>query len=445
MRCAALAVPIDYADPAGGMLRLAVARLAGKESTGSLVINPGGPGISGLASLAFVNGRMPMRLTDALDLVGFDPRGVGLSAPIDCLDNAELDRLEAFDADGSTAEGLAAAAAMWEEFALGCAEKTGPLLAHVDSVSAARDLDVLRAALGEEQLTYLGFSYGTYLGATYAALFPARVGRMVLDGGVDPKLTPFQENVEQAGGFESALRAYATYCLGLEECPLMGSVDEAMARIGAVLNQLRSRPPGVAGGRVMTANLAFSGVRVTLNSEESWPYLTDALVGMLEEENPGLLLELADVSSGRGPDGVYASNSVEALWAITCADGRGDPDPAAMRAEAEEIARAAPTVWRHFSWKALRCEAWPYPAAEPPASWAAKGAAPIVVIGTTNDPATPYVWSQRLADTLDSAVLVTREGEGHCGYLRGSTCVDPLVTEYLLDGVVPRDGSVCTP
>lgn len=449
LECAWLTVPLDYDDPAGETIKIAVGRSAAEHSQGSLVVNPGGPGGSGFELVPSVLENGGSKLVDALDIVAFDPRGVGRSAPIDCLDDADLDVYLSSDVDTTTAEGLAQAKAVEAEFGAGCLERTGPLLAHVDTISAARDMDVLRAALGESTLTYLGISYGTKLGATYAELFPEQVGRLVLDGAVDLTATPGEKMVLQAGGFESALRAYVEDCLGGDDCPLSGSVDEAMAQVVDVVEQARANPMSV-GGRQVNGALALTGIMAALYSQDSWEYLTMGLKGAIDEQNGGVLLFLADSYVGRCDgytcpvtDGYY-SNLMEAFTAISCVDARRDMDPATVAAELEQTKQVAPTLWPYFKAELDGCADWPVPLVGPLPSYTAEGALPIVVVGTTNDPATPYSGAQKLAEMLDSGVLVTYEGEGHAAYIGGPECIQTAVDDFLVDGKVPEDGLTCS-
>ncbi|MCL2454105.1 MAG: alpha/beta hydrolase [Micrococcales bacterium] len=444
LECAWLTVPMDYADPAGEEIAIAVARAVGKNSQGSLVINPGGPGGSGVEFVGPLMDAASKTLRDSLDIVGFDPRGVGRSAPVDCLDDADMD-VRLARAEGLLVEvdlDLEKALADQAEYAQACLDNTGPVLGHVDTISAARDMDVLRAALREPTLTYLGVSYGTQLGATYANLFPERAGRMVLDSAVDPTVTGSARAMIQARGFESALRAYIEDCQAGEDCPLSGSVDDGMAQMVELLEQIRENPLETGTDQVVTESLAFTGIIAALYSQKAWGYLTMALEGATEGDGLVLLI-LASSYIQRDQDGFYYSNMTEANGAINCADARDDIDPAAMAAEAERLKEEAPFLGQYFAYTSIGCAAWPTPAVEPLGSFAAEGAPPIVVIGITNDPATPYEWAQALAKLLSSGVLVTLEGEGHGAYVTGNSCVQEAVDGFLIDGKVPEDGLTC--
>jgi len=442
--CGTAEVPIDYADPAAGSIRLALKRslaTSGKP-IGSLLINPGGPGASGVDLVDGVVTTFGKDVLASYDLVGFDPRGVARSNPVTCVDDAAKDQLLSTDFDFSTDVGIGAAKAAYTAFGAACAANTGPLLAHVDTVSAAKDLDVLRAALGDEKLTYLGYSYGTLLGATYAGLFPTHIARMVLDGALDPSLSPFEIGLGQAKGFENALRAYVTDCQGGAHCPLTGSVDHGLAQIHDLTVRARQNPLRTGSSRRLTGVLASYGVAVALYNDQSWGALTVALRKALAGDGSELL-RFADIYNDRQDDGTYSANSTEAFIAVNCLDGATSSDPAQMRAEAVQTEAAAPTLGYFFSYGGVTCAGWPYPPIGKPAPITADGAPPIVVIGTTNDPATPYAWAQGLAAQLSSGVLLTWKGEGHTAYGRSNACILNAVGEYLVGGTAPADGKTC--
>jgi pimeloyl-ACP methyl ester carboxylesterase len=301
-------------------------------------------------------------------------------------------------------------------------------------------MDLLRAVLGDSELNYLGYSYGTFLGATYAKPFPERVGRLVLDGAIDPSIPGLEVSVVQGVGFESALRAYMADCLEGSDCPFRGSVDDAMADLGALLASVDRDPLPAADGRQLGADSLLMAIISALYSQESWPYLTMALDGALQGD-PETAFLLADFYYNR-EGGVYLDNQTEAFRAYNCVDYPVDTSESDLAAAEERLRTEAPTVAPYW-FGPDACEVWPYPATGVREAIAAEGAPPIVVVGTTNDPATPYEWSVALADQLSSGVLVTREGEGHTGYNKGNDCVDNAVEQYLIDGVVPEDGLVC--
>jgi len=430
---------------AAGKASLAVERTqASGTKQGSLLINPGGPGGSGIEFLDAALSSISPEVQEAYDIVGFDPRGVGKSSPVTCLDAAGKDELLSSDFNLDTDAGRADFQAAWTAFGAACQANTGDLLGHVDTASAARDMDLLRALLGDEKLSYLGYSYGTQLGGTYAALFPDRVGRLVLDGAVDYTLDADALSLGQAEGFERALRAYVTDCMAGSGCPLTGSVDEGLRQVRDLTRRAYTDPlPTQDAGRVLTRTLAFYGIAVTLYDDQSWPLLTQALTMAMQRNDGSGLLSLADFYNRRDIDGNFEDNSTEAFTAVSCADGRAPVDVGHMQAERDKILAVAPTLGDSFAWNALVCAGWPTPAEPLTADPSAPGAAPIVVIGTTNDPATPYEWSQSLAKVLSSGVLVTWEGEGHTAYGRSNDCVAAAVDAYFLEGTVPQDGLVC--
>ncbi len=443
--CATARAPLSWQDPGAGEIELAVKRHpATGEKIGSLLTNPGGPGGSGTEYLDWGIDSFGDDVQKAYDIVSFDPRGVKKSSAIECFDDARKDESlsKDFDSDEAGRKAMAAEAAAW---GAACEEKSGELLGQVDTQSAARDMDMLRAALGDSKLTYLGFSYGTQLGATYAGLFPERAGRLVLDGAVDVTLTPDESAEQQAVGFENALRAYVADCQGGADCPLTGSVDDGMKQIKALLDRAKANPlsTGDEDGRRLTQTLAFYGIATPLYNNENWGFLTQALSAAIEDNDGSTLLYLADYYNDRNEDGTFATNSAEAIRAVNCLDGRQNDDPAYMAEQAKRLAKEVPTLGESFAYGGLACHDWPYPVVKQDFDLHAKGAAPIVVIGTTNDPATPYVGAQALAKTLDSGVLVTYKGEGHTAYGRSNSCITDAVDDFFLDGTVPKDGLTC--
>lgn len=444
--CTTVTAPLDWSDPDAGEIELAVIRRAasGGDAQGSLLTNPGGPGASGYAMIAdsalFAVGD---ELADAYDVIGFDPRGVGRSTAVTCLDAPKMDAY-LFDIPADPRGSAGWEAELTErndEFVQACIDGSDGILPFITTDNAARDLDLLRAVLGDAKLNYLGYSYGTFLGATYAKLFPAQVGRLVLDGAIDPAIPGLDVGTIQAVGFESALRAYMADCLDSSDCAFDGSVDEAMADLGTLLASVDRSPLQASDGRELGADSLLTGIIAALYSQESWGYLTMALDDALGG-NPDTAFRLADFYYGRSPDGAYEDNSTEAFRAYNCMDYPLDTDEADQAAAEALIAQKAPTIAPY--WQGVDvCEVWP---AEPTGvrePITAEGAAPIVVVGTTNDPATPYEWSESLADQLSSGVLVTRVGEGHTGFNKGNACVDDAVVAYLVDGTVPEDGLRC--
>lgn len=441
--CADIWVPLDYTALDGLAITLKAKRNPADDEAnrlGSVFINPGGPGGSGIDFLDFVP--FDASITDVYDVIGFDPRGVGTSTPIDCISDEELDAYVASEPSPDTAEEVGEFEADWGGFTAGCEANSGPLLAHVSTVEVARDLDILRALVGDEKLTYFGASYGTFIGATYAALFPERVGRLVLDGAVDPLVEPRQSSINQAAGFDKALTAYLEYCIGQGDCPLGDDVDTARQRLSQLFVDLDSAPLPTTSGRELTEGLAFYGVIVPLYSRDSWDYETEALRDALDG-NGDTLLFLSDAYTSRQADGSYPDNSLEAQPAVNCLDRPEDETMREIQRDSAEFLEASPVFGVAAQWWPYACSNWPVTATEPLPDYSAKGAAPILVVGTTRDPATPYEQSIRLAETLDSGVLLSRDGDGHTAYGAGNDCIDDAINTYLVEGTPPRNGTEC--
>lgn len=448
MQCATAEAPLDWGDPGADTIELALVRQPATSGTakGSLLINPGGPGGSGydfvMDSIDYATDE---RLQSNFDIVGFDPRGVNRSTAVTCYeDPAELDAYiyDIFPGLPGSDEWLAAANAANKAFGERCLELTGPLLGLVDTPSAARDLDMLRAILGDEKLNYLGYSYGTLLGAVYAELFPGKTGRLVLDGAVDPAANDFEGTATQAKGFESALKAFLEDCATVEDCPFNGSVDDSLAEIRALLDSLDASPLASDDGRQLGSGAMFTAIILPLYNEENWPYLRD-LFSTVFQGDPTYAFQLADNYNGRNPDGTYRDNQTEAFISINCLDAHGDGSVEQMRVEAAELKQLAPVFGPQMSWGGTGCSNWPVPPKRDRDPIVAEGSSDILVIGTTNDPATPYEWAVTVADTLEKGHLVTYEGEGHTAYNKSNSCVNDTVDNYLIDGTVPGSDPMC--
>jgi pimeloyl-ACP methyl ester carboxylesterase len=442
--CTTVDVPLDYAAPEAEVIELAVLRspARGDERIGSLLVNPGGPGGSGVEYAR--SGPVNDDVADRFDVVGFDPRGVGDSAPIDCLDDAALD--DFIEADGSPDDPAEVAVLRKQAaaFVTGCTERSGEFLPHIATTNVARDLDILRAVLGDDVLYFRGASYGTDIGATYADLFPDRVGRMVLDGAGDPMLTGEQFLLGQATGVERALTAYLQSCATDEECPLGESEADARSTLMTLLELIDATPlPTGDDGRPLTQSLAVLGIVLPLylSPDEGFPLLNLALKRALGDDGSALLL-LADEYLRRNSDGTFDGNLNEANYAVNCVDRPWTTDVEQIAASIPAFEAASPVFGSYLAWSGLVCAEWPVPGA-PPTAVTAAGADPILVIGTTGDLATPYEWAQALAAQLESGVLLTYEGGSHTAYRRGSDCIDDAVDEYLVDGTVPEDGLRC--
>ncbi|ANW18268.1 alpha/beta hydrolase [Streptomyces clavuligerus] len=437
-QCADLTVPLDHGDPSRGTIDIALIRAKAKEPgrrIGSLLFNFGGPGGSGVASLPLSAGQYTA-LNSRYDLVGFDPRGVAESSAVVCRDSAATEAAHRIDHTPDTPEEEKTYLRTSRAFGAGCAERSGRVLPHVGTENAARDMDLIRRALGDEKLHYLGFSYGTELGAVYAHLFPSRVGRLVLDGVVDPSADFVGSARNQVIGFQRALENYFT---DRGEDPREGT-----RRIVRLLERVDRTPLTTASDRPLTENLALIGIILPLYSEASWPRLTEALEAA-EDGDGTALLALADAYNNRDDKGAYSPQD-HAQRAISCADSKG-------RVTADEVrsrhlagfTRVSPVFGPYLAWDlAGWCADWPVAGAWESPDVSAPGAAPILVVGTTGDSATPYEGARRMADALGEGVgvLLTNKGDTHGAY-GTSQCTTRTVDKYLLEGEIPEDGKVC--
>jgi pimeloyl-ACP methyl ester carboxylesterase len=440
--CAKVTVPVDWAAPNGATVQLAVVRKpATGTRLGSLFINPGGPGVSGADWVRAAASTFGRPLKSAYDLVGWDPRGTGNSSPVRCLDDQQLDQFYVLDATPDDAAEVQKFVAGQREFARACEQHTGAILAHVDTLSTVRDMDVLRAAVGDRVLTYYGASYGTYLGAWYAQEFPWRVGRMVLDAPVDPSLTVGQYSEGQAMGFTRAVRAYARDCLSRNGCPLRGTVDDAMAQIKALLAGADAVPLPTSNGRMLTQSLMATGLAQGMYEQSFWPVVTRGITQALRGDG-STLLALSDDYTERDRSGHYGED-LTAYSPIYCLDHAVTESVDQILATSRSLGAAYPPLGDFIASGAVQCKVWPVKALVPAQRLTAQGAAPILVVGTTDDPATPYEWAKSLASQLSSGRLLTRTGQGHAGYRQGNDCIDTAIHRYLVQGTLPAVGTVC--
>ena len=439
-QCATVAVPLDYRHPAGKRIAIGIARLpaSGAHRLGSLVINPGGPGVSGLDYLTVARTAIPASIRSRFDIVGFDPRGVGVSAGLHCLGTSAFDAMVAAPPVPSGKAQVAAAVARAARLAAGCRATAAAEAPYLGTVYSARDLDLVRSAIGDRRLTYLGKSYGTLLGAVYADEFPTRVRALVLDGALPPGLPAATASRQQADGFERDLRDFLAQC-SVPSCPWPAS--GARAGLNRLLAGVAAKPLRSSSGRTVYVGQAISGVTAALYSTSRWPLLRAALRQATDGDG-SLLLELSDALAGRHTGGYETQAS--AFPAISCADV---PTPFTVSQVAVLAGRwtaAAPLFGPIEAWGLLTCDGWPRTATPLPAKVTAKGAPPIVVVGTTGDPATPYEWATDLSGQLASARLITYTGDGHTVYGGGrSPCVDDAVDAYLIDLTPPVRGLRC--
>ncbi len=445
LQCATLRAPLDYAHPSAGDVKLAVAR---KTATGpgprigSLLVNPGGPGGSAIDYLQYAAGQYPAPVSARYDMVGLDPRGVARSEPIKCLDDSDMDAFTQVDTTPDNQAGINALAAADRKFAAGCKQHSGRLLPHVSTIESARDMDLLRAALGDNRLNYVGKSYGTFLGATYAGLFPSRVGHLVLDGAMDPSLSSLDMSRTQAGGFETAFEAFAEDCVQHTDCPMGENTAAANAYIDHFLASLDAHPLPTGEKRQLGEALGTTALLEAMYSKDQWVPLREALRKANDGDGSGLLA-FSDRYYMRDGKGVY-SNLMAANAAVNCLDlPPAAKGPADITSALPAFRQASQHFGTDFAWMSLSCAYWPVHATGRPERIPARGAAPIVVIGTTRDPATPYAWARSLAHQLTSGRLLTYDGDGHTAYAAGSDCIDTAVNAYLLQNRPPVDGTRC--
>ncbi|MGV9312457.1 alpha/beta fold hydrolase [Streptomyces sp. NPDC003691] len=445
--CATIDAPLDYADPDGKTIELALIRARAtdpEKRIGSLIFNFGGPGGSGITTLPAAAGDYTA-LNTRYDLVSFDPRGVGRSAPVVCEDAKRLDTFYSLDATPDTDAEVTAYSDGLKSYAAACKRNSGTELPHVGTLNAARDLDLMRQVLGDDKLYYFGISYGTELGGVYAHLFPAKVGRAVFDAVVDPTKDSEQSSLGQAKGFQLALDNFARDCVDRgDQCLIAGTtVAEVERQITDLLARLDRQPVPAGGGRELTQTQALNGIAQSLYSQQFWPLLEQG-VDEADGGDGSLLLALSDAMNGRSPDGEY-SNMGAAFNAISCVDTADRYSVAQTRAKLPEFRKVSPVFGDYLGWGMLGCTNWPVPGVWEHPDVSAPGAAPIVVIGNTGDPATPYEGARAMVESLGPGVGVeiTYRGQGHGAYGATSTCVKGAVDAYLLEGRVPAAGTVC--
>jgi pimeloyl-ACP methyl ester carboxylesterase len=452
--CTDLRVPIDYADLTVGTFKIAVLRYKAqdpKNRIGSLIVNPGGPGGSGVDYAYNAEYVFDPDVLDRYDIVGFDPRGVNRSAPIECLTDEETDANYASDAKPDTEAELEQALADSKEFIQKC-ESTNEHLTHYSTAAAARDMDILRAALGDKKLNYFGKSYGTYLGTLYAQFFPDKVGRMILDGALDPNISILEQNISQAKGFDDALDAFLADCAKQDDCPLPKNKQEATLKIialfeTAALNPLPRKTKVENDERTATESLIVLGTASALYDDvDGWPKLRTAFLEG-QQGYGDTFLDLADQYSGRSSDGSYMSNELDSGAIIDCLDWPDTRSVEKTKADAKRFTDAAPVFGPYLAYTNISCKYLTPPTKDKLTRSTNKitsiKTAPVIVIGTTRDPATPYEWSVGLHQIFKNSKLISLDADGHTGQGRGSACVDDAVDAYLLQGKTPTKNLTC--
>ncbi|WP_320774379.1 alpha/beta hydrolase [Streptomyces sp. CRN 30] len=439
-RCATLQVPLDWSKPDGERIGLALIRseATGGRRAGSLLFNFGGPGGSGVSTMPSY-ASIASALHEQYDLVSWDPRGVAASEGIRCRGDKEIQAAEAaVDATPDTPAEEQSFLKDAASFGEGCEQAAGKLMAHVSTTDTARDMDLLREVLGDKKMHYFGISYGTELGGVYAHLFPKNVGRLVLDAVVDPTADTIGHAEHQTRGFQRALDDYLR--------STGQNAKQGTREIADLLERIDSEPlPTSTSGRELTQTLAITGIVLPLYSETSWPALTSALTAA-EEGDGSELLALADGYNERDPSGHYGTTT-HSQRVISCLDDKERPTLEETKALLPEFERISPVFGAFLGWDTAGwCHDWPVAGQHETPEVSAVGAAPVLVVGNTGDPATPYEGARKMADELgkDVGVMLTWKGEGHGAYGSGSDCVDSTVDAYLLDGTVPEDGKVCS-
>lgn len=443
-QCATYKVPIDYSAPEAGSFTISAMRRVADDTAhriGSLIVNPGGPGASGIDYAYNAEYVFSPDITDRYDIVGFDPRGVSRSTPITCYTNKETDENYASDAKPDNAAELKAAIAESKSFIEKCLEKT-PHLTAFSTAGAARDMDILRALVGDEKLNYMGKSYGTFMGTLYAQFFPDRIGRVVFDGAVDPGIDIVEQVKMQAVGFDLALRAFIDDCAKAKSCPLPHSQSEALKTITQLFHSASMQPLRIKNdSRVLGESLMVIGTASALyDSDNGWPELRKA-IAEAQQGKGDTFIQLADMYTGRDSDGTYPNNEFDAGAVIDCLDFTDHRTISEMKRDAAAIAKAAPIFGPYLGYTELGCSFMPKNS--PVVVKQTTTTAPVVIIGTTNDPATPYTWAKSLATLLPNSRLLTLVGDGHTGQGRGNACIDDVVDKYYLTGTLPAASLSC--
>lgn len=462
--CATVQAPLDWENPSGETITLAVAVYrSGAANAPALFFNLGGPGGASTTSLVSqVRDSMGEALIEHYDIVALDPRGVGRSTPVKCLTDHEQDNFNDYgvisdddvqqvkkqQAEGAVPtpeEEIAQTQELMRQFAEGCQKHSGNLAGYIDTVSAARDFDMVREILHQDKFNYLGYSYGTFLGATYADLFPSSVGRMILDAAVDPAAKSSEITALQMKGFDESIEHWIEDCQAAVSCPLDGDVRSGTAQLKKFLKDLEANPLETSDPqRPLTQSQALSAIIGIMYAEEAFPVLRQGLSQAMEQHDGSILLNIADLLSERQSDGTYASNAGQAIIAINSLDFVPVGEEKDWIPQTMQLRSELKIMDEFIGYEDAGLAAWPFERRTERRALKAAGAAPIIVIGQTHDPATPYVMSQNLAGQLQSGVLVTLEGWSHGAYSKtADQCIVDVVENYFLKGAVPENGLTC--
>jgi pimeloyl-ACP methyl ester carboxylesterase len=448
-QCAKVKVPVDYAKPAGDTFTLALRKAPATDPSkriGSMLINPGGPGGSGVQYAQYAPFVFSKTLRAAYDIIGFDPRGIGQSDAVGCLTNQQMDLLFEDDPTPDTTAERQKLLADNDAITKSCATSGGERARHMSSTEVAKDMDIIRALVGDKKLNYYGVSYGTFLGALYADLFPKRVGRFVLDSAMSPNQTDLQQTQYDIQGFESSMDAFIAWCVKRDDCALGRDPKAAPGKIVDLLDRVDRQPLRTTKGGLTSIGEGWVGFAMfmCLYSNTSWPTLNRGLAQAIDKGTGDILFTYASQVLERDGTGNYADSSyLQAMIPVRCADWPRTPDTPALEAEHRKLQAAHP-LWARMTGELFdNCKTWPTAGRQPTGKTIGQGAAPILVIGNLRDPATPIGGTRQLARDLASGVLVTSDNDGHGTYLSGNSCIDGVVDGYMVSGTVPKNGKAC--